>query len=106
MLSPRVLTSMLAMAALGSSSLLPAVVVLHPAPAVAQPAANFRVGMRLKAKRACTVNGYAIKKGVVLTIVAVHKNDQGKASAVDMSFSGMTISGVDVKTVNQNFSRA
>ena len=106
MLSPRALTSMLTMAAIGSLSLAPAVVMLHPAPAVAQPAAHYHLGMRLKAKHDCTVKGYAIKKGVVLSVVFVHKDDQGKASAVDLSFSGMTIAGVDVGTVHHNFSPA
>ena len=106
MLSPRVLATMLAMALPAWLSLAPAVLMLTPAPAAAAPAGGYHVGMRLRAKQSCTVKGYAIKKGVVLTVVAVHKNDQGKVNAIDLSFSGMTITAVDIETVNEKFSPA
>ena len=59
-------------------------------PEAAAAPAPYRVGHRLKAKRDCTVKGFAIKKGVVLTVAAVH--EEGKR--VDLEFSGMTIPGV------------
>ena len=64
---------------------------------------QYQVGMRLKAKNACTVKGYAIKQGVILTIAAVHVDDAGKPRALDLSFSEMIILDVEIATVNQHF---
>jgi hypothetical protein len=78
-----------------------AVSVALPTDAHAAPGANYPVGTRLKAKRDCTLKGFAIKKGVVLTVSAVH--DDGKA--LDLEFSGMTISGVQHGQVASLFNR-
>jgi hypothetical protein len=78
-----------------------AVSVVAPAEAVAAPGPGYRVGTRLKAKRDCTVKGFAIKKGVVLTVSSV--NDDGKA--VDLEFSGMTIPQVAHGTLESLFRR-
>ena len=75
-------------------------------PGPAELAARYQAGMRLRAKRACTIRGYAIKKDVVLTVAAVHTNAQGQVDAVDLSFSGMVIADVDVDTVSEHFSTA
>jgi hypothetical protein len=63
--------------------------------------APYRVGTKLKAKRDCTLQGYAIKKGVVLTVSSV--SDDGKA--VNLEFSGMTIHGVQRAQVSSLFHR-
>jgi hypothetical protein len=63
--------------------------------------ASYRVGQRLKATQDCTIKGYAIKKDVILTVAAVHTDDQGKVSAVDLAFSGITIANVDAGTVDK-----
>ena len=42
----------------------------------------------------------------MLTVVAVNLNDEGKVGSLDLSFSGMTISGVDVETVQKYFGHA
>jgi hypothetical protein len=78
-----------------------AVSVVSPAEAQAAPAPSYPVGSRLKAKRDCTLKGFAIKKGVVLTVSAVQ--DDGKA--VDLEFSGMTIAGVPSAQVASLFNR-
>jgi hypothetical protein len=106
MLFPRVLPCLLASALFASTLVAPAYVVLVPSAAVAAPGAKYRVGGRLRAIQACTVKGYAIKKGVVLTVVAVNQRDDGKVGSVDLSFSGMTISGVAVETVQKYFKPA
>ena len=83
----------------------PAAVVLHPG--VAQAAPNYHVGMRLRAKHECTVNGYAIKKGVVLTVASVSKGDDGKVRAADLDFKGgMTIRQVAVDDLKAHFTIA
>ena len=71
------------------------------AEALAAPGPGYRVGNRLKAKRDCTIKGYAIKKGVVLKVASVA--DDGKA--VDLEFSGMTITGVARGQVDSLFQR-
>ncbi len=81
-------------------------VLFVPSAAQAAPAVQIKLGQKLRAKRNCTVNGMAIKKGVVLTVVAVNKDDTGKITSVDLSLSGMTISGVAIADVVANFSRA
>ncbi len=106
MLFPRVLSSLLASALFASAIAVPLGVLIAPGLADAAPAARYRVGARLRARQACTVQGYAIKKGVVLTVVAVNQNDEGKVGSLDLSFSGMTISGVDVATVQKYFGPA
>jgi hypothetical protein len=75
--------------------------VALPAEAIAAPGPGYRVGTRLKAKRDCTIQGYAIKKGVVLTIASVR--DDGKS--VDLEFSGMTIREVSRSTIDSMFKR-
>jgi hypothetical protein len=79
---------------------------LEPPTALAAPRPAYQVGMRLRAQQDCTVRGYAIKKGVVLSVAAVHTNDRGSVAALDLAFSGMTIAGVSVQTVRRYFSRA
>jgi hypothetical protein len=106
MLFPRVLSCLFASALFASAVAAPTAVVLAPGLAAAAPAARYRVGARLRAKQDCTVQGYAIKKGVVLTVVAVNQNEEGKVGSLDLSFSGMTISGVDVETVQKYFRHA
>jgi len=106
MLFPKVLSCLLASALLAAAIAAPTGVLLTPAVANAAPAAHYRVGARLRATQDCTVRGYAIKKGVVLTVVAVNQDDEGKVGSLDLSFSGMTISGVDVGTVQKYFRRA
>lgn len=98
--SATVFVSMLALA--------PSVAVVAAAPsAQAQGRAGaYRVGMRLRARHNCTIQGYAVKKGVVLDVVSVHRDDSGKELALDLGFRGMTIRGVDVHTVATHFRRA
>ncbi len=74
--------------------------VLTASEAQAAPAA-YRVGTKLKAKRDCTLQGYAIKKGVVLTVSSV--SDDGKS--VSLEFSGMTIRDVTQSQVSSLFQR-
>lgn len=74
--------------------------------AEAVPAARYRVGMKVRAKRTCTVQGYEVKKGVVLGVVAVQNDDKGKTLAVDLSFSGMTIANVPAQVVDSLFNPA
>jgi hypothetical protein len=75
--------------------------VASPTEAMAAPGPGYPVGTRIKAKRDCTLKGYAIKKGVVLTVSALHED--GKA--MDLEFSGMTISGVQRGQVDSLFNR-
>jgi len=72
----------------------------------AAPGARYRVGMRVRAKRTCTVQGFEVKKGVVLNVVAVQNDDKGKPTGLDLSFSGMTISNVPAQVVDSLFSPA
>ncbi len=65
----------------------------------------YRVGMHLRARHDCTIQGYAVKKGVVLHVVTVHRDDDGKEQALDLGFRGMTIRGVDVRMVATHFKR-
>jgi hypothetical protein len=74
--------------------------------AFAAPAPRYRVGMRVKARRNCSVNGYQVKKGVVLNVAAVQTDDKGKVSTIDLSMSGMTISGVSAQVADSLFSPA
>jgi hypothetical protein len=106
MLSPRLVSHTLFCSLAAAVVLAPAVLVMQPGLAVAAPVPHYQVGTRLRAKQDCTVKGYAIKKGVVLSVAAVHKGDQGQVAAVDLAFSGMIIGGVDVETVSRYFKRA
>lgn len=83
-----------------------AVVATAPSAHAQGRSAAYRVGMRLRARQDCTIRGYAVKKGVVLDVVMVHRDDSGKERAVDLGFRGMTIRGVDVRTVATHFRRA
>ncbi|MBK7583537.1 MAG: hypothetical protein IPI67_25515 [Myxococcales bacterium] len=74
--------------------------------ALAAPAARYRVGMRVKAKRTCTVQGYEVKKGVILSVAAVQSDDKGKVTTLDLNFSGMTIGNVPAQVVDSLFSAA
>lgn len=74
--------------------------------AEAAPGARYRVGMRVRAKRTCTVQGFEVKKGVVLAVAAVQSDDKGKVLSVDLVVSGMTISNVPVQVVDASFSPA
>ena len=74
--------------------------------AEAAPGVQYRAGMRVRAKRTCTVQGYEVKKDVMLAVVSVQNDDKGKTVAVDLSFSGMTISNVPVQVVSSLFSAA
>ena len=103
MLFPRTLDCLLAAALLGWGVAAPVGILLSPSLANAAPVAHYRVGSRLRATQACTVQGYAIKKGVVLTVVAVNQDEEGKTASLNLSFSGMTISGVDLATVKKYF---
>jgi hypothetical protein len=75
-----------------------------PAQAAARGGA-YRVGMQLRARDDCTIQGYAVKKGVVLAVLSVHRDDDGKEVALDLGFRGMTIRGVDVRTIASHFKR-
>jgi hypothetical protein len=74
--------------------------------AFAAPAPRYRVGMRVRAKRNCTVQGYQVKRGVVLNVAAVRTNDKGQVSDVDLAISGMTISAVPTSVMDSLFTRA
>ena len=90
-----------------ASALGPAVAVSTTAGvAEAAPGGQYRPGMRVRAKRTCTVQGYEVKKGVVLSVVAVQTGDKGKTVAVDLSFSGMAISNVPAAVVDGLFTPA
>jgi len=90
-----------------ASALAPSLVVTSVSDvADAAPGARYRVGSRVRAKRTCTVQGYEVKKGVVLAVVAVQADDKGKLLAVDLSFSGMTIGNVPVAVVDSLFTPA
>jgi hypothetical protein len=106
MFSPRLVIRTLICSLAWAVVLAPGVWAVQPGLAVAAPAPHYQVGTRLRAKQDCTVKGYAIKKGVVLSVAAVHKGAQGKVAAVDLAFSGMIIGGVDVETVSRYFKRA
>jgi hypothetical protein len=79
---------------------------IAPGVAEAAPAGRYRAGMRVRAKQTCTVQGYEVKKGVVLGVVAVRSDDKGKTVAVDLSFSGMTIGNVPTSIVDSLFAPA
>lgn len=81
-------------------------VVATTVPARAAHAGSYRVGMHLRALHDCTIQGYAVKKGVVLDVVVVHRDNGGKEVALDLGFRGMTIRGVDVHTIASHFRRA
>jgi hypothetical protein len=74
--------------------------------ALATPSARYHVGMRVRAKRTCTVQGYQVKRGVVLNVAAVRTNDKGQISDVDLSISGMTISAVPTHVMDSLFTPA
>jgi hypothetical protein len=99
MLSRCVTISALALATIIAAPLV--VTVGAPTEAAAAPAPVYPVGARLKAKRDCSLQGFAIKKGVVLTVAAV--SEDGKS--IDLQFSGMTISGVQKTQVASLFQR-
>ena len=102
MLFPRIVICTVAFA-LPLSGPVSSLAAPEAAPAQTELVANYQVGMRLKAKNACTVKGFAIKQGVILTVTAVHTDGAGKPRALDLSFSGMTIADVDVETINKHF---
>ncbi len=81
-------------------------VVAGPEVAEAAPAPRYRAGMRVRAKRTCTVQGFEVKKGVVLNVVSVQNDDKGRVSSLDLSFSGMTISAVPAQVVDSLFAPA
>ncbi len=95
----------LVLVALLAGAVAPAVLSAECPTAEAAPVA-YRIGQRLKAKRDCTVNGFAIKKGVVFNVAAVHTGDDGKLRTVDLTASGMTIEEVSAATVLSLFGRA
>jgi hypothetical protein len=74
--------------------------------AFAQAGGKYQVGMKVRAKRDCSVQGYQVKKGVVLNVAAVKTDDKGKVGAVDLTLSGMTISNVPAHVMDSLFSRA
>lgn len=78
-------------------------VLLESAPVHAAPAPRYRVGMRVKAKRNCTVQGFEVKKGVVLSVASVATDDKGRVASVDLTMSGMTIGGVPAAVVDSLF---
>ena len=95
----------LALLALLGAAIEPVVLSFDVATAEAAPA-GYRIGQRLRAKRDCTVNGFAIKKGVVFNVAAVHTDDSGKLIGVDLTVSGMTIAEVSPATVKSLFGNA
>jgi len=103
MLFPRIVIYSVALAfpLIGTGASAAAAPEVEPAPV--ELAAKYQVGMRLRAKNACTVKGYAIKRGVVLTVAAVHTDGAGKIRALDLTFSSMTIAEVDIEVVNTHF---
>jgi len=98
-------TAFLAALAVGVAAtfLMPAVTldVAHAA-----PAARYRVGMKVRAKRNCSVNGFQVKKGVVMNVAAVRSDDKARVVSVDLSFNGMNISDVPVRTMDSLFAPA
>lgn len=90
--------------ALGAGMALPEAAV-EERPAVAAPG-QYRVGMKVKAKRDCSVQGFEVKKGVVLNVAAVRADDKGKVDAVDLTVSGMSINNVPARVMDSLFSPA
>ncbi len=80
--------------------------ISSPRVAWAAPAGRYRVGMKVRAKRACTVQGYQVKKGVVLSVVGVRSDDKGRVAGVDLAISGMTISDVPANVMDSLFAPA
>ena len=72
----------------------------------AAPAARYRAGMKVRAKRSCSVKGFQVKKGVVMSITAVRSDDKGRVASVDLAFSGMAIADVSVRTLDSLFGPA
>lgn len=75
----------------------------QPDAAWAAPAGRYRPGMKVRAKRDCSVRGYQVKKGVVMSVTAVYSDDKGRAASADLAFSGMTISAVPVQVLDSLF---
>jgi hypothetical protein len=90
--------------ALGAFASLPEA-ALHERPAIAAPA-QYRVGMKVRAKRDCSVQGFEVKKGVVLDVVAVRNDGKGKVEFVDLTVSGMGINNVPARIMDSLFSPA
>ena len=98
-------TALLAALVIGATSVL-AVPMVTMDVAHAAPGARYRVGMRVRAKRNCTVNGFQVKKGVVMNVAAVRSDDKARVVSVDLSFNGMNISDVPVRTMDSLFAPA
>jgi hypothetical protein len=90
--------------ALGAVMSLPEA-ALQERPAIAAPG-QYRVGMKVRAKRNCSVQGFEVKKGVVLDVVAVRNDDKGKPDLVDLTVSGMSITNVPARVMDSLFSPA
>jgi hypothetical protein len=90
--------------ALGAVMTLPEA-ALEARPAMAAPV-QYRVGMKVKAKKNCSVQGFEVKKGVVLDVAAVRNDKKGKVEAVDLSVSGMSITNVPARVMDSLFSPA
>ncbi len=90
--------------ALGALSAMPEAAV-QERPAIAAPA-RYRVGMRVKAKRTCSVQGFEVKKGVVLNVAAVRADDKGKVDTVNLTVSGMSITNVPARVMDSLFVQA
>lgn len=80
--------------------------VVQPDVAHAAPAARYRAGMRVRAKRDCSVRGFQVKRGVVMNVTAVRSDDKGRVVSVDLAFSGMAIADVPAKTMDSLFGPA
>jgi hypothetical protein len=90
--------------ALGAVMTLPEAAV-EVRPAMAAPV-QYRVGMKVRAKKNCSVQGFEVKKGVVLDVAAVRNDKKGKVEAVDLSVSGMSITNVPARVMDSLFSPA
>ena len=74
--------------------------------AFAAPGGRYTVGMRVRAKRDCSVQGFQVKKGVVLNVAAVKTDDKGKVGSVDLTISGMTINNIPTNVMDSLFAPA
>lgn len=83
-----------------------AISMAEPEVAWAAPAARYRPGMKVRAKRDCNVRGFQVKKGVVMNVTAVYSDDKGRAASADLAFSGMSIAAVPVQVLDSLFGPA
>jgi hypothetical protein len=90
--------------ALGAVMSLPEAAIQEK-PAIAAPA-QYRVGMKVRAKKNCSVQGFEVKKGVVLDVAAVRNDAKGKTEFVDLTVSGMGINNVPARVMDSLFSPA